>query len=221
MRILAPLLGFVCGVVITIAVIASGLFAPVRQTVAKNEWGEFPVSAKIELLNDGREVKLLEDFVYLDPRGRAWTASKDAIVNGASIPRAFWTITGGPFEGKYRDASIVHDEACVRMAEPYQNVHLMFYEACRCGGVPEYQAKLLYAAVFHFGPRWTIKPLNEERTRMGPDGKEETIIVTRMVADLERQTEDPPAGVRDKLDSFIKSNNPSLTEIQSLDLKSF
>jgi hypothetical protein len=220
MRVLISLIGFICGVAVTLALIASGLFAPFRPTVANNEWGEFPVPAKVELLDDGRQVKLLEDFVYLDPRGRAWTTSRNTVVDGASIPKAFWTITGGPFEGKYRNASIVHDEACVKMTESWQNVHLMFYEACRCGGVPEYQAKLLYAAVFHFGPKWKFKPLMETRVRIGSDGKEDVITVTKNVADVERWTEDPPDEVRDKLEAFIKGKNPSLADIQSLNLNS-
>lgn len=31
----------------------------------------------------------------------------------------------------------------------------MFYEACRAGSVGEQKAKLMYAAVYHFGPKWT------------------------------------------------------------------
>jgi hypothetical protein len=221
MRILiAMLIGFISGVAITLAVIATGLLAPSQPPVAIQEWGEFPVPARVELLDDGRQVRLLEDFVYLDPRGRAWTASKDSIVNGASIPKAFWTITGGPFEGKYRNASIVHDEACVRMTEPSENVHLMFYEACRCGGVSEYQAKVLYAAVYHFGPKWTIRRVMEQKTRIGPDGQEQVVTVTRTVPTIERPTEDPATVVRDKLDAYIKSENPSLSDIESLNLDS-
>lgn len=221
MRVLiASLISFICGVAVTLGVMAAGWFAPFQPPVSNKEWGRFPVPAKVELLDDGRQLKLLEDFVYLDSRGRAWTASKNSVVNGASIPKAFWTITGGPLEGKYRNASIVHDEGCVRMTEPSQNVHLMFYEACRCGGVPEYQAKVLYAAVYHFGPKWTLKPVMETKTRIGPDGKEEVITLTQTVPQLERTTEDPTAVVRDKLDAYIKGKNPSLADIESLSLDS-
>ena len=94
------------------------------------------------------------DFAYVDPRGKRWDAPKGSIVNGASIPRSLWTIIGGPFEGKYRNASIVHDVYCDSMSEPSEAVHFMFYEACRCGGVPEKKAKILYYAVATFGPKW-------------------------------------------------------------------
>ena len=207
---------FICGVVITLVAIAAGWIAPFNPPEVAKEWGEFPVPARVELLDDGREVRLLEDFVYLDPRGRAWTASKNSVVNGASIPKAFWTIAGGPFEGEYRNASIVHDEACVRMTEPSETVHLMFYEACRCGGVPEYKAKVLYAAVYHFGPKWTIRPVHEQMVKIGPDGKEQVVTITRTVPYLERTTQDPAATVRDKLEEYIKSENPLLADLVAL-----
>jgi hypothetical protein len=217
MRVLiAAVIGFICGAAITLAAIATGWIGPFRSTVAAKEWGKFPVPARVELLDDGRQVRLLEDFVYLDPRGKVWMATKDSIVNGASIPKAFWTISGGPFEGKYRNASIVHDEACVRMSEPSQNVHLMFYEACRCGGVPEFEAKVLYAAVYHFGPKWTIRPVMEKMTRIGPDNEEKVVTVTRTVPTLERPTQDPPTAARDKFDEYIKNKNPSLADIEAL-----
>lgn len=103
---------------------------------------------------NGRDMTLREDFAYVDPRGKKWNAPTGSVVNGASIPRAFWSITGGPFEGQYRSASVVHDVACEEMTETWQDVHRMFYEACRCGGVGERQAKTLYWAVHNFGPRW-------------------------------------------------------------------
>jgi hypothetical protein len=63
--------------------------------------------------------------VYVDPEKKPWVAGNDLIVDGATIPRIFWSVTGGPLEGRFRNASIVHDEACVRMAEPWEDVHLM------------------------------------------------------------------------------------------------
>jgi Protein of unknown function (DUF1353) len=55
---------------------------------------------------------------------------------------------------EYRNASVVHDVACDTRDHPWQDVHRMFYEACRAGGVGEQKAKLVYAAVYHFGPKW-------------------------------------------------------------------
>lgn len=219
-RLTTALLGFICGVAATLSIIAAGWLAPLLASTPQENWGTFPVPAQLELLDDGRQAKLLADFVYLDPRKKAWTAIKNSVVNGASIPAVFWSITGSPFVGKYRNASIVHDEGCLRMAEPWQDVHRMFYEASRCGGVPEHQAKVLYAAVYHFGPRWTIKPVMEVRTSIGEDGEEEVLTVTRTVADVERSTQETTAAMRDKLQAYIEGENPSIADIESLNLDS-
>jgi hypothetical protein len=32
----------------------------------------------------------------------------------------------------------------------------MYYEACRCGRTNVVQAKTMYYAVYHFGPRWRL-----------------------------------------------------------------
>jgi len=119
-----------------------------------DNWGSFSGDPDVKLLGDGREMEVREEFSYTDPRGKVWTAKQGDIVNGASIPRAFWPITGGPLTGRFRNASIVHDVYCVNQTEPWEEVHEMFYEACRCGGVAEFDAKVLFAAVYHFGPRW-------------------------------------------------------------------
>jgi hypothetical protein len=62
---------------------------------------------------------------------------------------------GGPFEGKYRDASIVHDWYCDLRTRSWQNVHLVFYEAMLTSGVALSRARLMYAAVYWGGPRWS------------------------------------------------------------------
>ena len=123
------------------------------------DWGHFEGDVVVKLLDDGRNMLLLQDFSYVDPKGKKWVSPKDSVIDGASIPQPFWSIIGGPFAGKYRQASVVHDTECVRnkneKEEPWQAVHKMFYQACRCGGVAEFKAKFMYWAVFHFGPRWS------------------------------------------------------------------
>ena len=123
-------------------------------------WGRFEGEIVARWGDDGREMTLVEPFAYLDPRAVRWEAPAGSLVNGASIPRAFWSFIGGPFAGDFRDASVVHDVACEERDRPWRAVHRMFYEACRCGGVGSFKAKTMYYAVFHFGPRWHV----EERT---------------------------------------------------------
>jgi len=120
-------------------------------------WGRFVGSVTARWLDDGRSMTLVEPFAYIDPRDTRWNAPAGAVVNGASIPQAFWSLIGGPFEGRFRDASVVHDVACEERSRPWRDVHRMFYEACRCGGVEAVLAKTMYYAVHHFGPRWRIE----------------------------------------------------------------
>lgn len=127
----------------------------------EDRWGRFVGAVVARWLDDGRQMQLVEPFAYVDPRELRWEAGAGAIVDGASIPRAFWSLIGGPFEGRFRDASVVHDVACEERTRPWEDVHRMFYEACRCGGVAVVKAKTMYYAVQHFGPRWRIE---ERRT---------------------------------------------------------
>ncbi len=194
-----------------------------KPPVASNSesWGEFPSKPKLEAMDNGRDFDLLEDFAYVDPRQRVWTAPQGWTVNGASIPSTFWSLVGGPMSGKFRNASVVHDVACDRKTETWESVHLMFYEGCRCGGVPEAKAKLMYAAVYHFGPRWKIREVSESRVASLPDGTTRTITVTRKIAD----DIEPPPTIGDsaiaKLQKFIDEKNPDIKQLQEMQMDSF
>ena len=138
---------WLCGLVLTIGC---------RPTVTPDsaDFGRFEGDVVASWDADGRNMTLREKLTYVDSQNRRWTAPAGSVVNGASIPSPFWTFVGGPFEGQYRNASVVHDVGCVEMTETWEDVHRMFYDACRCGGVDETKAKTLYYAVYHFGPRW-------------------------------------------------------------------
>lgn len=120
----------------------------------KNEWGQFCGRVAVVWQSDGREMRLLEDFLYVDPDGVPWDAPANAYIDGASIPSFLWSAVGSPYTGQYRFASVVHDIACCREVGDWRNVHRMFYKACRCAGVPSIRAKVMYAAVYAFGPKW-------------------------------------------------------------------
>lgn len=107
-----------------------------------------------EWLGNGRHMRLKRPFSYVQESGRAWPVPVETVVDGASIPKAFWSLIGGPFEGRYRDASIVHDYYCNEQSRPWREVHRVFYDAMLCSGVPLPQAKVIFYAVYRFGPRW-------------------------------------------------------------------
>ena len=117
--------------------------------------GSYPSRPKVEFDDEGRIVTLLEDFVYIDSDDERWTAPKGAKADGASIPQALWSLMGGPFEGKYRNASIIHDFYCSKRHRPWKAVHRMFYNAMITSGVGRARSGLMYGAVYRWGPRWT------------------------------------------------------------------
>lgn len=98
---------------------------------------------------------LLEPLVFHQTRGqRSWTAPTGTYTDGASIPQIFWSVIGGPFEGKYRDAAVNHDYECCAKQHPWQDVHRMFYDGMMARGLEFWRASLMYFAVYFFGPRW-------------------------------------------------------------------
>jgi hypothetical protein len=108
----------------------------------------------VQFLSDGRQVKLVDALVFHDNAESEWAVPAGAIVDGASIPRVLWSIVGGPFEGKYRDASIIHDWFCDRRTRTWQATHRVFYEAMIVSKVTVRRAKIMYFGVYWGGPRW-------------------------------------------------------------------
>jgi hypothetical protein len=117
-------------------------------------YGRFEGNVVTKWITDDLEMELVDDFHYVDPQDKQWTAPAGSVINGASIPSVFWSVIGGPFEGRFRKASVLHDAACDLQTESWQDVHRMFFDACRCSRVGIGKAQTMYWAVYHFGPRW-------------------------------------------------------------------
>jgi hypothetical protein len=153
----------------------------------------------------GRTMTLRDNFAYVDAHKKRWTAPKGSVTDGASIPRPFWSVVGGPFEGPYRNAAVVHDVACQRKNQPWKDVHRMFYEACRCGGVEDRFAKLLYWAVYHYGPQWELASSGLPGIR----------TYAKMPARAPAVVDDDVAR---RAKAYFEANSPSLADIESLTL---
>lgn len=80
-------------------------------------------------------MRLVENFGFRQTNSTEWQVPAGAKVDGASIPRPLWSIFGGPFEGKYRDASVLHDYYCDVRTRGHVEVHRMFYDAMRASDV--------------------------------------------------------------------------------------
>src|ERR1051326_8039238 len=86
-----------------------------KQPKQTEQWGSYlnrPVTLQDIVPPDGRRFSLPHDFTYVDPTGRRWEAPTGLITDGASIPTPFWSVIGGPFEGLFREAAVVHAVAC-------------------------------------------------------------------------------------------------------------
>jgi len=120
--------------------------------------GHFEGNVQVEWMRStigkDRDMKLLNNFSFVDGNGKRWDVPKGAVINGASIPRGFWTFVGPPFVGKYREASVVHDYFCETKSQPWKDVHRIFYYASLAGGVSKIKARVMYGAVYAGGPRW-------------------------------------------------------------------
>jgi len=116
--------------------------------------GTFINKVKVEWMDNPREMKLLDIFIYVDSNGAVWRALKNDIINGASIPRFLWQLIGSPFVGLYRKASVIHDVYCTDKTRSYKDVHECFNEMMFTDGVGKFKRKLMSQAVKKFGPRW-------------------------------------------------------------------
>lgn len=115
----------------------------------------FSNTVKVEWIEgEPRNMRLLEDVIYTDPSMKEWLAPAGSIVDGASIPKILWGVSGSPFVGRYRRASVLHDVYCTTKSEPCEKVHKMFFEAMLADLVDLERAQDMYFAVKTFGPRW-------------------------------------------------------------------
>lgn len=201
--------GFVLLSIALLAACASGergheLSAAAQIVPGATKWGHFTGEPVTKWNPDGRTMTLLTELRYTDPNGEVWVAPVGSQVDGASIPRYLWSIMGGPFEGKYRNASVLHDVAYGERKRPWQDCDRMFYNAMRCSGVSAMEAKTMYYALYRFGNHWKF-PI-----KRGKPVKFEGQMVARAVPRA------VPVNVNEVNDArdWIQRAEPSLEEIE-------
>jgi Protein of unknown function (DUF1353) len=201
--------GFVLLSVALLAACASGergdeLSAAAQIVPGATKWGHFTGEPVTKWNPDGRTMTLLTELRYTDPNGEVWVAPVGSQVDGASIPRYLWSIMGGPFEGKYRNASVLHDVAYGERKRPWQDCDRMFYNAMRCSGVSAVEAKTMYYALYRFGNHWKF-PI-----KRGKPVKFEGQMVARAVPRA------VPVNVNEVNDArdWIQRAEPSLEQIE-------
>jgi hypothetical protein len=102
----------------------------------------------------GNYVRTSAESQYVDRDGVLWVVPPGFRFNGASIPRAFWSIVGHPLQAEFVHAAGLHDLECERREHPWQEVHRRFYWALRASGVGWRRAETMWTAVRLKGPRW-------------------------------------------------------------------
>jgi hypothetical protein len=190
----------------------------------------------LEPLPDGRLMRLVEPFGFLDDDEKRWPVPVGTKVDGASIPQPLWSVMGGPFEGRYRDASVIHDYYCDVRSEPWRAVHRVFYNAMRASGVSALRAKLMFAAVYFAGPRWSDTVVDNTRLGLEDDagvlfrlehamfqqgvfeaveveGESTTVLLDggEVIWPSRRETRLH----LDRMEHLIEADQPSLTEIEA------
>jgi hypothetical protein len=172
-----------------------------------HKWGYYSGAPVTKWDSDGRTMTLLSELRYTDPKGEVWIAPPGSVVDGASIPRSLWTVMGGPFEGKYRNASVLHDVSYDQHNRPWEECDRMFYNAMRCSGVGKVEAGTMYYALYKFGHHWKFEV------------KKAKPLKPKEAAALARNEEFPRAipvnatQINDARD-WIRGTEPSLEQIE-------
>src|SRR5688572_15669027 len=95
------------------------------------------------LPGDGRNMKVLQPFGYVDAKGQTWDVPAGMVTDGASVPSVFWVMFP-PWTGNYRKAAVIHDHYCATKSRTWQETHNVFYEAMLTEGMGERTAKVLW-----------------------------------------------------------------------------
>lgn len=156
-----------------------------------------------------RNVQLLEPFGYKDSKGVDWDVPAGYVSDGASIPWSLWGFIGGPYDGPYRDAAIIHDFYCDQKNRKWEDVHAMFLEAALKRGTAESTAQTMYAGILYGGPRWDAPKLTKGQMLPGPRlaQAEDPGLTKRKASEAEKQR-------FDELRKWIEETKPNAEQIK-------
>ena len=132
-------------------------------TTNRTRYGQWLTGAFVELLPDGRMIRMWDVLSFLDADGTQYDVPVGFYSDGSSHPQFTWSKFGGPLSGKYRRSSVVHDYLLSLIGThptmTAMKAHAVFRNAMLADGVSVDDADLFYTAVV--GKTWwdTVAPM--------------------------------------------------------------
>lgn len=146
-------------ILLAAAILAAGPANAV--TFCKSDKDRNCFTGKFELVDvpgDAEHKRLAHDFGFVDPKGVGWQTNKGDRTDGASIPKLLQPAVGSPWRDEYIRAAVIHDRYCdedkLRNVRSWRATHRVFYDAMIAAEMSPAKAKLMYYAVYAFGPKW-------------------------------------------------------------------
>jgi hypothetical protein len=160
--------------------------------------------------------RLNADLSFVDASGMVWRADAGDVTDGASIPSIFLSITGPRFERHFLPAAVIHDHYTDErhLVRSWQSTARLFHEAMLANGTPVRKAKLMFYAVYVFGPHWgALSP----GTDCGPNCVNLTASQSAPLRELAAKEKSDPSGLRFVFEpeSAQGSDVAELVEIQN------
>ena len=105
---------------------------------------------KVKVINSGKNRVILEDYTYENGK-YIITVKAGFNTDGASIPKAFWSILSSPFDGAVTYGAVIHDGLYTKMQLPRKECDNLLREMALEKGYNKIKAFLVYYAVRMFG----------------------------------------------------------------------
>ncbi len=113
--------------------------------------GRFLNLPMVVYLPGGNLVRFVSELLHEDAAGEVWHCPVGLVTDGATIPRASWSLVGAPLSGPHVFGAFLHD-ARYRLADcTKEEADLMLWDAILCGGTPETDAAIIVEAVTLYG----------------------------------------------------------------------
>jgi hypothetical protein len=132
--------------------------------IGRFQWSAGRVGPIVELLPDGVNVAVVEAFTYVASSGIHYTVPVGQLSDGASIPRALWSVIGSPLTGRYRNIALVHDYLYRMQITSKDEADDVLLDGMRLGGCTETEYLAIYEGVHAGGQIAWNEDKNENKT---------------------------------------------------------